>query len=172
MALTPKERELLAVVKYYNSQRLNVRKLVAKLFREVGINATQSQTGFTVTEVFELLKHIPATERKKIEKRIQSETEKKVAERRVTKKRTEPKKTTEQKTGNTIADRVADEIRELIDNRADGFCEGEVLMGQRELIQRFQTSATTISKVVNILREENSIKRIDPSNPRSQYVIR
>lgn len=45
MALTPAEKELLAVVKYYNDNKKDIARLVTKLNRGFDIEATSTVTG-------------------------------------------------------------------------------------------------------------------------------
>jgi hypothetical protein len=55
MALNHNERELLAIIKHYNSQRRNVGKLVTKLYDGFDLIATSNLTGFTHDEIVAIL---------------------------------------------------------------------------------------------------------------------
>lgn len=61
MALNESDRELLAVIKYFNEQRAKKRvsRLVAKLDKDFGRNATVDLTGFTVKDIREMVEATP-----------------------------------------------------------------------------------------------------------------
>src|ERR1041384_4007714 len=55
MALNKNERDLLAIVKHFNSQRKPIAKLVTKLYDGFDLAATSDLTGFTHDEIIALM---------------------------------------------------------------------------------------------------------------------
>lgn len=197
--LTPKENELLAVVKYYTSQRDNVAKLMGKLSSVPGgdhsISEIVEMTGLTETEVRAMVNWCLTPGRKpkfsttltksdavkKFEEvsreydKFKSELSEAPVEEKKPRKRIAPaRKPVEKKpeprfNTETLPGRIAQEMFEMIQI---GMRRGDQFYTQIELMQKCEIGKRTAGRVLELLREDDLIEYADPLNPRKGYVVK
>jgi hypothetical protein len=192
MALTPAEKELLAVVQYYNEQRRTnkVRNLCGKLYSTTGggleISDIARLTGFSEEQAREF---VNAFLGRGMTKKKLDTAEKKVAQkkRKVGAKRIAEKLTNEnpvdlfdEPTGNRrlaihlnansdLPQRIAHDIAAAVNRELKP---GDKFWGGKELRTRFECSEKSRSEAVKILVNHNWIELAEPGNFRKGYIVK
>ena len=161
VALNQNEKELLAVVRYFNSERKSVAKLVAKLLKDFDVADVQALTGFDVDEVWAWKSLAPKRTANTINKLGPTKLTKKLIEK--------PKDVTLELTAeSSLSERVAYEMSMTIGAK---FQQGDKFFSQKEAMAEFECSAGTVTEAFTLLVEKNLIEYAD-GNWRKGYVVK
>lgn len=175
MALTENERELLAVVKYYNAHKPQVARLVNKLTRGFDMESVASLTGFTPDEIGDFIDAY--FEKKNAVKKpgpIKKQTEENegdkfdLSEEQVEESTHKPKPIV-LTSDSSLAERVAYEMSMQIGAK---FKSGDKFYGQKAAMAEFQCTAATVTEAFKFLLERNLIEQAEPGNFRKGYVVK
>lgn len=163
MALTQEDRELLAVVKYYNKQRRRnkIIKLITKLFKSMNggnqVSEIARMTGFNETEVREMLGKKVAIDSDRPPAQIEYYTTGNL------------ENFTPRFSSEVLYGRIAQKIYDQWDER---FKSGERFMTQKEIMEEMGCSNRTAQNVLKALERNRLIKLLHPANPRAGYVVK
>jgi hypothetical protein len=179
MALTQNEKDLLAVVRYYNGEKVKVIRLVVKLATQFDFESAAAMTGFTLAEVDQIVTNYDRKRAKTVKsmgKRIGSQ---RVAEKVMNEKQPDLFKEPEPQikiglpielnADSPLSERVAYDMAQAISQELKG---GDYFWTQKEAAQKFQVNVNTVSAATKILFEKKWIEREEPNNSRSRYVVK
>ena len=164
MALTAAEKELLAVVKYYNGQRdkKTIAKLVVKLDQEFGRDVAMTLTGFETKEIDGFYSVItPRKPRKKVEKAP--------AVTKVDEWDVDRRLAIHLNAESDLAQRVAHDMAAHIDTKMNP---GDAWLSRKEAMEKFECKSATLTKANGILLSHNWIEEAEPGNFRKGYVVK
>jgi phosphoribosyl-AMP cyclohydrolase len=163
--LKPEEKELLAVIRYYNEQRKkkNVDRLIGKFFsRPYGgleIPEIAALTGFSEDEVTEMVNWSLAPKRKKKADVVAEPEPTRNSERLAIHLNAE----------SDAVQRIAYDVAKAIERELEP---GDMLWGSKELNQNFGATSGNVAEVRRILVSHNWIQPVDESNKRKGYVVK
>jgi ribosomal protein S25 len=178
--LTPSEKELLAVIRYYNSQRKQIARLVKKLNENFYLPVVKDMTGFNGDEIYRYIQMVPVANRinnlgpskatKKALSKFESEPVDLFDEKPKPRKRT-PRKKSEPRFNTTVLEgRVAQEIFTMI--RDGELSSGDKFWSRKELMQQFEIGNSTAGQVLKLLSADGLIEFIDPERIRLGYKVK
>jgi hypothetical protein len=176
MALTSAEKELLAVVRYYNEQRAKnkIAKLLDKLNRDFDFETIESMTGFRKAEIGSML-HSVRNERP-ARNRINELGPSKATKKAMT--RIEGQLEPTGKVGprfnvEHLSGRIAQEYFEEISSKTNKrFVSRDNFVTQKQMMAEKEITAKTASEVFSLLREDDLIEFAEPGNFRKGYVVK
>lgn len=160
--LTPKDKELLAVVKYYNDNVSKIDRLVVKLVNGLGVESAAILTGYTESTVAVICDDYAAEKAKRQPKKpAKSKVEKgaEVTERLAIHLNTE----------SDSIQRIAYDVSKAIERELQS---GDTLWSNKEMAERFGRPASNRwMKVHDVLVSHNWTKPIEENNRRLGYVV-
>lgn len=162
--LSKSEKELLAVVKYYNSQKRAIGRLLMKLDKEYSLAEVLSMTGYSVWDVEDFSRSL------KRELKPSKRTQKVMEQGRKDLEEFENYRIAIQvDSKSTVAVRVAYDMAQAI---AQEFKPGDAIWGQKEAMEKFQCVSRTVSQAFKILREKGWIEYANPKNHRFGNIVK
>jgi hypothetical protein len=158
--LTPKDKELLAVVKYYNDNVSKIDRLVVKLVDGLGVESAAILTGYTESTVAVICDDYAAEKAKRQPKKVAKAVEgAEVTERLAIHLNAE----------SGSIQRIAYDISKAIERELQS---GEMLWPNREMAERFgRPAGNSWAKVHEILISHNWTKPVNESNRRYGYIV-
>jgi hypothetical protein len=169
MALNENEKELLAVVKYYNDQRKPIAKLVKKLVDGFGVEATGNLTGYTDAQIYAAVKSIPARKPRQKKQPVEpiaiEEAEKLIVNTKL-KPKTVP--VIQLHADSPTHERVAYEMSMQI---GDKFKSGDAFYTTKTAMETFEIGQETARGAMRLLHEKGLIEYAN-GNFRNGYVVK
>lgn len=168
MALNETDRELLAVVKYYNDNKKGVIRLVNKLANSFDLTSISHVTGFSVDEIGDILDASPKPKARKsrAKKPIQPDPVIATVEES---KSTKPRRGIILHAGSDLAERLAHDLSMHIANNMQP---GDKWLSQKTIMQKFECTAASAAGANGALLEYNWIEQVEPGNFRKGYVVK
>lgn len=156
MALTQKDRELLAVIKYFNEEVKNkhVGRLVIKLNKEFGRDVAKQLTGFSDYEIDAFVMAVPKA---KPSKQVQKLLDNSKAEIAALDAEAEPLFDT-----TTIAGRLANDLHDYIRANLNS---GDAFLTQREVMQKFSVERASAVRAIRYLVQKDILERTAGVSP-------
>lgn len=161
--LNPKDKELLAVVKYYNDNISKIDRLVVKLVDGLGVESAAILTGYTEATVAVICDDYAAEKAKRQPKKTAKPKTEKVEPVEV--KRLAIHLNAE----SGSIQRIAYDVSKAIERELQS---GDMLWPNKEMAERFgRPSGNSWSKVHEILVSHNWTKPVNESNRRHGYIV-
>lgn len=172
--LTPSEKELLPVIRYANSKRKEVARLVTKLTRNFDMETVCDMTGFSVKEIDQLItvNSVPGTKPKR----------KNTTERQIEQSKKDRFDLFEpEPTGNSrrlaihlsaesdLPQRLAHDMAAHITREMKP---GDTWFSRKEVMAKFDCGSASLTVANGILLKHNWIELAEPGNFRKGYVVK
>lgn len=177
--LNQNEKELLKVVRYFNTQRTQTAKLVKKLMESFDVEDVAIMTGFDEGEVYAWQAMAPERKKKTLTEKVE-DLKKRPAYQEM-KKAAEEVAVTESKTErvlpalisingeSSIAERLAHEMSVII---TDELKSGDKFYSRKEAMTKFECGGSTVTEAFGILFSKGWIEFAEPGNFRKGYVVK
>lgn len=194
--LTQNERELLAVVKFFNANVKKIDRMVVKLVNNLGVESAALLTGYTENTVKAIVADFKLENAKrkitlknsegeklpsdlstvKPKRKFRTKTERLLAEEPITEmvdeelaKQGETRLAIHINAESDVATRIAYDVAKAIESELQP---GDRLWKNKELNERFGSNTNNAPTVRRILIDHNWIQPVDESNPRMGYVVK
>lgn len=171
--ISKRESDLLAVVRYFNSEKRNIAKLVAKLYEMHDLSTVKEMTGFTGDEIFELgdLAFNLVPKKRPLIGKIEGQLETSKRE----KLKGEPdisgwdRRAIHVSAESDMPTRIASDASKFIEH---DLRPGDKWLSQKEFLAKYDCSLGTVAIVNKILVDHNWIEQVEPGNFRRGYKVK